>query len=628
MGTFLSTGKCEPGCLGLGKRSITTSNSGGRGMASSSSEPFQEMSKGGELHGGQKSIVKRSVTLARAQVDEVINEGGLPDGFLSKLRESVRLLTAVEAQLSENSPGELEQRVRRARGRSISSAGFEELVNGPKEPASNGAKTVRKALMFDLKEEEDREGSDHDSSNMVAHRRPGRTYSREVRNWVVKHYTHGASANAEDVSLLQTAMSSRLSDGASDKASRRASMGMEEPPMLSKCGSNPELTDMLEKVGQLDFDTPFVCNEPEVSRSPITVLLSYACNQSDMLVSLPDSICSGDGNLIRFKDKLHSYTRLIDEAYLDVIYHNRLHAADVMMMMHWFLTSVYMELFVNPFDHLMCLIASAVHDVGHDGVNNLFHVKTRSNLALRYSDRSVLENFHASLAFETMRDNQEANWFDMLNAKFQPDTTQKAVDLQFYMRKGITEMILMTDTTKHDYLLKLLNDTFTADLPRDSGSAGDARSASRKRSEIQLIELQQKENYENKHALMQVLLHAADISNPARPRETALYFTRRVLLEFWAQGDEERRLGLEVSPLCDRAAGMASVPAGQIGFTTYVVQPLFKDLSLLIREVGDAVRGLETNVKWWQKKKEAAASFDDIFDSINSDEEEENQERT
>ena len=41
------------------------------------------------------------------------------------------------------------------------------------------------------------------------------------------------------------------------------------------------------------------------------------------------------------------------------------------------------------------LIAGYCHDVGHDGVNNTFHVGSGSDLALTYNDNSVLENMHA-----------------------------------------------------------------------------------------------------------------------------------------------------------------------------------------------------------------------------------------
>ena len=55
-------------------------------------------------------------------------------------------------------------------------------------------------------------------------------------------------------------------------------------------------------------------------------------------------------------------------------YHNTMHAADVTMMMHHFLLASNMA-WVSPIEHLTSLLAAAVHDVGHDGVNNLFHTK-------------------------------------------------------------------------------------------------------------------------------------------------------------------------------------------------------------------------------------------------------------
>ena len=45
------------------------------------------------------------------------------------------------------------------------------------------------------------------------------------------------------------------------------------------------------------------------------------------------------------------------------------------------------------------LVAPACHDVNHPGLNNIYLVNTSHTYALRYNDKSVLENHHASQCF-------------------------------------------------------------------------------------------------------------------------------------------------------------------------------------------------------------------------------------
>lgn len=61
------------------------------------------------------------------------------------------------------------------------------------------------------------------------------------------------------------------------------------------------------------------------------------------------------------------------------------------------------------------IFASAVHDLGHPGVNNAFLVKTRDKQAVKYNDKSVNENMHASMAFSLI-DEDEYNLFKNFSA--------------------------------------------------------------------------------------------------------------------------------------------------------------------------------------------------------------------
>jgi hypothetical protein len=62
------------------------------------------------------------------------------------------------------------------------------------------------------------------------------------------------------------------------------------------------------------------------------------------------------------------------------------------------------------------IFASAVHDLGHPGVNNAFLIKTRNEQAIIHNDRSVNENMHACLAFQLALSSPELNIFENFTA--------------------------------------------------------------------------------------------------------------------------------------------------------------------------------------------------------------------
>ena len=83
----------------------------------------------------------------------------------------------------------------------------------------------------------------------------------------------------------------------------------------------------------------------------------------------------------------------IEAAYLaENAYHNRAHSADVTQTVGMFLHDPTVAALCTNNDKFAAVIAAAIHDVGHPGVNNSFNVKTKSELALIYNDISVLEN--------------------------------------------------------------------------------------------------------------------------------------------------------------------------------------------------------------------------------------------
>src|SRR5580693_4288012 len=60
------------------------------------------------------------------------------------------------------------------------------------------------------------------------------------------------------------------------------------------------------------------------------------------------------------------------------------------------------------------------------------------------------------------------------------------------------------------------------------------------------------EKYNDRLQVLQSMIHLADLSNPTKPIDLYRQWNQRILEEYWRQGDTEREMGLEISPMCDR----------------------------------------------------------------------------
>merc|ERR1719375_368690 len=101
--------------------------------------------------------------------------------------------------------------------------------------------------------------------------------------------------------------------------------------------------------------------------------------------------------------------------------------------------------YVRNIDILALMLAAACHDVAHPAVNNDFLARTRHPLALRYNDRSILENFHVATAFGLM---SSLN-IPMLQHNL-PSPPVAA------LRSRIIDMVLATDMAHHKGLYEEL----------------------------------------------------------------------------------------------------------------------------------------------------------------------------
>uniref|UniRef100_A0A8C7EMT5 3',5'-cyclic-nucleotide phosphodiesterase n=1 Tax=Neovison vison TaxID=452646 RepID=A0A8C7EMT5_NEOVI len=184
----------------------------------------------------------------------------------------------------------------------------------------------------------------------------------------------------------------------------------------------------------------------------------------------------------------------------------------------------------NPYHNLIHAadVTQTVHYI-------MLHTGIMSDVALLYNDRSVLENHHVSAAYRLMQE-EEMNVLINLSKDDWRD-----------LRNLVIEMVLSTDMSGHFQQIKNIRNS-----------------------------LQQPEGID-KAKTMSLILHAADISHPAKSWQLHHRWTMALMEEFFLQGDKEAELGLPFSPLCDRKSTM--VAQSQIGFIDFIVEPTFSLLT-------------------------------------------------
>lgn len=141
-------------------------------------------------------------------------------------------------------------------------------------------------------------------------------------------------------------------------------------------------------------------------------------------------------------DRLVNLLHALSKTYRDVPYHNFWHAVDVLQTVFLFLWhGKTLQGIFSPLEILGLLCAALCHDVDHGGLNNAFHVKAQTPLAVLYKDTSVLETHHCSRSITLLSEVDN----DILSGL----SDQQYSDIW----KTIIQAILATDMSLHFALL-------------------------------------------------------------------------------------------------------------------------------------------------------------------------------
>jgi hypothetical protein len=250
------------------------------------------------------------------------------------------------------------------------------------------------------------------------------------------------------------------------------------------------------------------------------------------------------------EDKLKGFLFEISNRYVnDNTYHNFKHGCDVGHTVYRLLMSSGLNQVFNHLEVFCMLVAAIGHDVGHPGVNNPYLVKAKHELALKFNDRSPLENMHCTVIYEVLK-KDKCNIFSGLSEPQWRDA-----------RKLILTTVLGTDMAHH------FEQISKTQLFLEVNGEDVHKFCAGEKNTIDAL-AQEKDRL----FILEVCLHCADISNPYKPWKVCERWAHLVIEEFARQGDREKSEGLEISPMCDRAT--INLCNSQLGFIEFVVAPL------------------------------------------------------
>lgn len=265
----------------------------------------------------------------------------------------------------------------------------------------------------------------------------------------------------------------------------------------------------------------------------LSCMLQWLFQEADLLCLL----CVTPRSFCRFCDS-------VQNCYHDHPYHNSKHVASVVHLTYKMLTDGGVLATVEPCTRrrplilAAAIIAAAMHDADHQGFTNDFLCRTKHHLAIKYHLSSCNEHHHVHVALQLVD--------ELLASCVAPEVLE-------YIHTILVRMILASDMTRHEEVCL----AFRKRRSFDSNEPGWPTNAT--------------------VAALQMVLKCADLGHLSLPRDAHLCWVNALQEELHQQGKVEERLGLQVSPLCDKSR--LGVIDSQPRFFDQVALPMFQTLS-------------------------------------------------
>ncbi|XP_026210260.1 cAMP and cAMP-inhibited cGMP 3',5'-cyclic phosphodiesterase 10A isoform X2 [Anabas testudineus] len=270
-------------------------------------------------------------------------------------------------------------------------------------------------------------------------------------------------------------------------------------------------------------------------------------------------------------EKLCRFTMSVRKNYRRVPYHNWKHAVTVAHCMYAILqktSGMFTEL-----EKKGLLVACLCHDLDHRGYSNTYLQKFDHPLAALYST-STMEQHHFSQTVSILQEGH--NIFSNLNSS----EYEQVLEI---IRKAIIATDLALYFNNHQQLTELL--------------ASDA------------LDLN---NHAHRDRVIGLMMTACDLCSVTKQWQITRLTANDIYAEFWAEGDEMKKIGLQPIPMMDRDK-KDEVPQGQVGFYNAVAIPCYTTLAELLPPSSPLLKACKENLSQWEKI--ARGEVEDIVSS-------------
>ncbi|EGR31394.1 hypothetical protein IMG5_110740 [Ichthyophthirius multifiliis] len=216
------------------------------------------------------------------------------------------------------------------------------------------------------------------------------------------------------------------------------------------------------------------------------------------------------------------------------------------------------------------IFSGLCHDVAHTARTNMFEINSMSKLAIRYHDKSVLEQHHIATTFKILSKKDCNIFVNMTFEKIQE------------IRKYIINNILATDIRQHFDIIKEFEVLF--------GNKNLKQNDDKPFQEADI------------NMITGIIIHAADFHGNPQPFEISKKWSLLVNQEFQAQFKEEGEKNISQTPYLKDLDKRDILAKSEIGFINAIVKPLWELLNKFLgNDLEFSIKNLYANIQEWEQ---------------------------